>query len=533
MENCLSFPQKIKFNIKRFFVQTFRRRTGKEYSEFLTRGIREDGNRFNRQYPWVYVRLFAVTFVLFAVYLLILRFAENELFTPTAMLLASLVFNLPFFVLLYELYPKNDLGFMPLLGALLIGGALANVLTQILYSLFPSGEGWISALLTGFFEELPKAFALIAAIVICKAKNPFVGFLFGAAVGCGFSIVEDLGYIFVYSSELPATNISTTVQLFIMRGFSSFCTHTVWSGAIGWAYCYFKRHLANLCFYAVLLFNVALHVFWDLPLDGFAYVADIAACSVLAAAEGILIVSKSRAKLLEDVRDGEQKECYFVADERSLDKSDPLTYVHRGSLSLAVGAFLMAVVAVIYCSVPFRESVYMQAFGDSQSFVEYVQEGLELPVLENRPYDADLGNYSEERVDGELVSVVQKVNYGGYDFYYTYNCNPFGGQYYLTDNIAVELTRGGLTYTVMREKLFNAGELYASFFRVKNDVTGFYFTEKGDVVAVVYDASFKRDLSQPQYTALFYTFAAIGGCSVTAFVIFNIKARRVKKYADK
>ena len=43
-----------------FVRQTFRRHTGREYSELLTRGI--DGNKgdINKNYPWAYLRLFAL-----------------------------------------------------------------------------------------------------------------------------------------------------------------------------------------------------------------------------------------------------------------------------------------------------------------------------------------------------------------------------------------------------------------------------------------------------------------------------------------
>ncbi|MDE6790848.1 MAG: PrsW family intramembrane metalloprotease, partial [Clostridia bacterium] len=178
--------------IANFFKQTFRRHSGEEYSELLTRGMRGDGG-VNKKYPWAYIRLFALMLVLYAVFLLIVRFTSNELFIPTITVLASCCFNLSFLLFLYELYPKKDLSFMSVCLALLMGGAMANVISQILFNIFSSDNPWLRAVYTGFFEELPKAAAVIAVIVTSRKNSPLAGFLMGAAVGCGFSIVEDMG----------------------------------------------------------------------------------------------------------------------------------------------------------------------------------------------------------------------------------------------------------------------------------------------------------------------------------------------------
>ncbi|MDE7300564.1 MAG: hypothetical protein K2N47_00185, partial [Clostridia bacterium] len=102
MDLIQTAPESAKGSIAYFFRQTFRRHTRAEYSELLTRGVRSAGGE-NRKYPWAYIRLFTLFFVLFAIYLLIVRFTSEELFAPTITVLAAVCFNLPFLLLLYEL----------------------------------------------------------------------------------------------------------------------------------------------------------------------------------------------------------------------------------------------------------------------------------------------------------------------------------------------------------------------------------------------------------------------------------------------
>ena len=142
--------------VTEFFRQTFRSHTGDEYSELLTRGMRGDGG-VNKKYPWAYIRLFALIVILFAIYLLIVRFTSNELLTPTIMTLGSISVSLSFLIFLYELYPKKDLSIMLVCLAMLIGGALSTIITQVLFNVFTTDSKWLFSVFVGFFEELPKA----------------------------------------------------------------------------------------------------------------------------------------------------------------------------------------------------------------------------------------------------------------------------------------------------------------------------------------------------------------------------------------
>lgn len=533
-------PQRVAARIKNFIVQTFRRHTLKEYSEFVSRGARGEV-AVNRQYPWAYIRLFSLLFVLYAVFLLIIRFTDNELFTPTVIVFASLMFNLPFLTLLYELNPKSELSFASLVLILLIGGTVADVITQVLYSVFETYDKWLSAVYAGVFEEFAKGFVTVAAIIILKNKSPFVGFLIGAAVGCGFSISEDMGYIFLESGELLGLNVTPLIGISVSRGVSSFFSHIVWSGAIGWAFSSPKIHIKNVLKIFVVALNVGLHIVWDLPLDPVLSLFVIIGCSIVAIAECIPMLVYERRKVFreEGAESVEEQINFFTADEASLDKRKPEFYAHAGNLSLTICSVLMAVVAVIYCAIPFKESTFTTDFYASEELIEYMQCGLPLEIDETRQYVPSLGNVKEEREDGVLVSVEQKERSGDYDYYYTYNVvrTPAAeNEFYFLTEISVDVNDGTGTYRYFKEDLYNNGKKYASFFRIRENVTGFTFGYYAHVTVHVNNPEFERDLMQPQYMTLFIIFGALaaaglisfGGCMITSAV-----TKRKYKETDK
>lgn len=524
------------FQIKNFFVQTFRLHTGEEYSEFLTRGIKKGETAVNRQYPWMYLRLFTALFVLWAVFLLIVRFTGNELFVPAVYLLGALAFNLSFLVLLYELCPHKNLSLIAVSAALLIGGTCADVLAQVLYSLFPATNDWLLAVYAGFFEELSKGAVVLVVIIALKTRDPYVGFMTGVAVGCGFSVVEDMGYVFVLSNELPAVNLQAIVEVSLMRGLTALCTHALWSGAVGWAYVFFERHFANVCFYLMLMLSCGLHICWDLPLGGVWSVLLSVGCVVAVAAVVIPIVSVTRAKTFRAAEPAPTNGSDTAADQPDgggkapAARRTPSFYSHAGHLCLAVCAFLMAAASVVYCAIPFRETYFSQEFSSAEELVTFMQEGYELQADWDRVYDPDLIDGTKFTVTGsETVKATQEVESGGFTYRYGYNVVEFGGEtHYSLVEISVKIRKDGVYSYCFSETLYNSGVAYATFFRVRSDVIGFIFSRSGKVTVYMYDPSFVMDLSQPQYTILFCVFAALAGVGLCLYICFSIKSRRVK-----
>lgn len=547
MEMETGKPEKGKNSIAVFFRQTFRHHGGGEYSELLTRGLQSENNGgLNKKYPWAYVRLFTLIFVLFAIFLLIIRFTSNELFVPMVTLLGALSFNLPFLLLLFELYPKKDLSFMFVLLAMLIGGAGSNVLAQILFNIFVPANRWMHAVYSGFFEELSKAAATVLIIVVARKNSPLIGFITGAAVGCGFSIAEDMGYIFMQANEMPFVNLTTVIELSLARGLSAVCTHTLWSAAIGWAFCRFKRHFANLAVYGVTLLSCGLHICWDLPLNNLAIGFIYAVCACVVLVECVLILHFGRKKVfkenivnINDLYKNENmvRELWTQAEQESLavsslNKKDPQYWRYWGQFTLALGAFLMAVTGVLYCSIPFRETYGTVEFDDPESFVSFMQNGMEIEADGNRFYDEALGYSSYTEVDGVLVRVVQSETVGSvtYNYEYSVTYDPIGGKnhYFIAQAWITLDSNPGIPYHMVN--VYNDGKLYASFFHLNSDVTGYNVSSDGEgVTAITYNPAFERDLSDWKYLSLFCTFAGIAGVATVCYISLVIKSWRVKK----
>lgn len=533
---------RVKNSIAKFFRQTFRRHTGAEYRDVLTRGLGgENRDGLNRKYPWAYIRLYALLFVLFAIFLLIVRFTSNELFVPTITVLAATCFNITFLVFLYELYPKRDLSIMAVMLAMLIGGAFSNTVAQILFSLFRTSDGYLQAVYAGLFEEFSKAVAAIFVIVVARKSSPLAGFMFGAAVGCGFSIAEDMGYIFLEANEMSVMNITTLINISVSRGLTAVCTHTLWTAAIGWAYCHFTRHFANIVFYLISLLSCGLHICWDLPLSYLAQGFVCAGCITVACTQCILILHFERRKVFREAlapaADGGEQLSILPAGQVGEDlgdetfvKTNPVYWKHWGRFTVVLGVFLMAVVAVIYCSIPFRETYGREVFSAPADFIGFMQDGLDLEAEENRPYNAHDSANDERPSAGRVVQSVTGKDGVIYSYVYTENLDSVSGQvYYFPETVMATVTTDSGTFTYSQEHVFYDGRLYASFFRVNGSVSGYNFKRNGDIEVFVYNAGFVRDYSEPRYLALFCVFAAIFGVSSICYISLAIKGRRVKK----
>ena len=456
-----------------FFGQTFRRHTGGEYCEFFTRGLRP-ARGVQRAYPWFYIRLFAACVILFAVYLLIVRFTSGGMFVPVTVTVAALAFNLPFLVLLYEIYPRDDLSLLSVFVALL------------------------------------------------------TGLIFGAAVGCGFSIVEDAGYVFTGAENLSFLNISAAVSLFIDRGLSSLCTHTVWSAAVGWCFAARGRTFAWLRTCAGVICAFLLHSLWDMPFPSPYNHLATSLCAVAAAAFGVAALTCGRRALFAEEGLASSPE-FYRADGDSLVK-DRRYYIHAGHLSLTFGAFAMAVIAIIYCSLPFRETYYAQSFSSPEDFVAFMQCDLPLTDRFEREYDPSAAVCEDEVVSGVLTSVTQCVNIRGYEYYYKYSVYTLSGESaYILSSVGVEITQGGVTARRFAESVYDReGNLYARYFRVRTDVSGVNMSNDGVATAILYDSSFTYDYSRPRYVVLFVALGVFAAASLVLYIKFYIQARRLK-----
>ena len=161
-----------------------------------------------------------------------------------------------------------------------------------------------------------------------------------------------------------------------------------------------------------------------------------------------------------------------------------------------------------------------------------MQDGREFEI-EDRAYNKhDTEGDIEVKEGGILTAVTQTEVIKGVTYSYRYNVvydELDGEKYYLLSTTSVDVSIDGRTEKILKEDLYNGGKLYASFFRLNREVTGFNFESNGDITVFIYDANFVRDLGEPRYVALFATFAGVFGVSLICYIALVIKSRRVKK----
>ena len=507
-----------------FFKETFRAHSKAEYREIFSRGLNEDNSGVTGAFPWLYVRAFFALFILFTINVMVLRLTNNALFVPSVNFLGGITFTIPFIILLYELYPKRGISLFMLIAILVGGGTIASVLTQIGYTFIPIPNKWIEAVVAGTLEEVCKAIPAIIAIVVLRQKNPYACFLLAAAVGAGFSVIEDMGYIFYYSDKyfyFNQSDIQATVAMFVDRGLSTFCTHVLWTGAVGWS-CSLNKPYRS---FGILIFlsSIALHICWDLPVNGWLKVVDITLCVIIAAAINIAIVHKSRMNTLAQEIDLTSANEMIIAEAKKM--GELMRFRNAANLTFALTCTLLSVIVLLLCSLPIGMKYSTEVYETQEDFIEFVEGGYNLLADRERPYDPK-GKNVEVRYDpytGEVTYVVQRDRLAGYDglYFYGYYIDGNVGE---LDTISVELETEDSRINCVE---FKFGDEVVYAFEVNaNKLIDYIYNGSDGTVTAVTDAE--------EFTGDNFLIGLCGaGCAITAactviLVSFKIKLRRVK-----
>ncbi len=408
--------------IKYFFKETFRPHSKDEYAEVFTRGLKENcGESVARKLPWLYIRVFALNLILFAVLVFSYRLARYSADYVTAILFGGLLFNIPLFVFFYELYPKRDFSMLKLFAVLIIGGVLSTVIIvfgyEYIYSTVNEPNVWISTLWVGFWEELVKGAVAIATIALLRKRNPFLCFLIGFAVGTGYSFTEDLGYIYSLSRS---SGIAWLVLTSIGRGLSCVCSHAPWTAMICWAFAKFKKPFINFRFYGVMIAMMALHYFADVPffdknldiLRGITVGWVIEAAVVISIFVIVFFALKSSFKEIYSDGKPEYPQAEILSERAKL--------LQAANLTATVCAAAMCVFVFAGCSITAGERAVYKKIYDDDAFIGFVQQGLVFNFDLKRKYNAEIENYSEFFSEGVRRGATQKVSDGEYDYFYVY-----------------------------------------------------------------------------------------------------------------
>lgn len=509
----------IRAKIAYFFKETFRPHSRAEYREIFSRGLNDDNAGVTGEFPWLYVRAFLVLLVLFTVNTLVLRLTGNPLYVPSVIFLGGITFIIPFMVLLYELYPKRDLSILYLLGVLVGGGTAAGVLSQLAFSFIPIESLWLNAVFAGLVEEIAKAIPAMLAIALLKNKNPYLCFLVAAAVGAGFSVLEDMGYLLHYSYVGGEADMESIITVFAGRGLSAFCTHIPWTAAVGWAYGLARRPLRSFGM-LFLGISIILHICWDLPLDGVWQSLDIFICIIIAAAISIAVIHVSRVRTFAAEADLKRINERIIAEAKAMDERTRLT--NAATLTFAITCGLLSVIILLLCALPIGVEYRSVRYEDSSRFIEYVEGGRRLKYDTSRRYDENGHNVEERWIEGVKTYVVQSQTYAGFEgvYYYGYYLNDKGSP----DSISVELD--GVDSRVPCAEYKLGSEVVFIFEVNTEELKSYVYSSADGSVTAVMDAV---DFEGYEYLlALCATGVAItAGCNII-LVAFVIKLRKSK-----
>ena len=186
---------------------------------------------------------------------------------------------------LFEREPKSMLA-----GALIWGGVVATGLAVFANESWLSVVGkvtspefaaqWGPAIVGPGVEETLKLMGVVILFLIASSEFDGVmdGFVYGAMIGLGFTVVEDLSYFFIAAAAVPGTvnQSGPVIDSFLIRvGAGGLYGHVLFTGltGMGFAYLAAQRRVAlpkrlvgaALCIAA----GVAAHAIWNSPVTDF------------------------------------------------------------------------------------------------------------------------------------------------------------------------------------------------------------------------------------------------------------------------
>ena len=234
---------------------------------------------------WLFVITLALTgFVALGQQLELIQVAPEAWFVT---LLLLLPYALPVVLVIYllDLYEREPLSILG--AALLWGGIVATTLslytntplTELIFKLTANPvftAEWSAALTAPFVEEGFKALGVILLVSLARAEMDDVldGFVWGAMVGLGFLLVEDVFY-FVRAYVSTGGSYDGLLQVFLLRilGAGPY-SHFLYTGLVGMGVAYYatrgdvprsRRLLVGVALGAA---GVGAHFFWNSPLLG-------------------------------------------------------------------------------------------------------------------------------------------------------------------------------------------------------------------------------------------------------------------------
>ncbi|GAB1688217.1 PrsW family intramembrane metalloprotease [Krasilnikovia sp. M28-CT-15] len=222
--------------------------------------IAQIGGRFVAAFPLATLTatvLFGLLAVPFWLFVTELDFFERE---PTALLAVALAWG----------------GLVATAVSIPAGAALGDIVAKLTSPGFAAG--WGAALTGPTVEEIAKTLGVVAIVLIARSQINSVldGIVYGAIVGLGFQIVEDIVFsLGAVAVAGRADDVQPVVATFLLRGFlSGVWSHTLFGALAGAGIGYLvvgtdRSRPARLGVALLAVFGAwCAHVLWNAPLFG-------------------------------------------------------------------------------------------------------------------------------------------------------------------------------------------------------------------------------------------------------------------------
>jgi RsiW-degrading membrane proteinase PrsW (M82 family) len=231
---------------------------------------------------WLYLVLLGIGSYLFV--------DEQSLFSqlPTALTLAwglALLYAIPVFLIIYRLDLFEREPKLMLAAALVWGGVIAVSLAgyandawlSVLGKVAPADftADWGAAVVAPVTEEILKLTGVVVLFLIAPAEFDGVmdGFVYGAMIGLGFTVVEDVSYFISATAAFGgADQTGPVIDTFLIRVVAGgLYSHVLFAGLTGMGFAYFvTRRQAGLpkrlfVFGALVVAGAGAHFVWDSP----------------------------------------------------------------------------------------------------------------------------------------------------------------------------------------------------------------------------------------------------------------------------
>lgn len=223
--------------------------------------------------PWLFVRLFSGTVLLFVGFLFLLKHYSNPLLLPALLAVGSLAAPAAIMLFFFEMNSPRNVSLHLVLKLASVGGLVSIGLSLALFDLTRDLK-WIGPPLAGLIEEIGKLLTVsLLTRSLAPQRYPFIlnGMLFGAAVGAGFAAFESAGYAFVVL--IGGGGVQGATDTILVRGMLSPFAHVVWTALTAGALYRAKLDaklqfgmLTNPRVLHMLLWAIGLHAVWNFGL---------------------------------------------------------------------------------------------------------------------------------------------------------------------------------------------------------------------------------------------------------------------------